>query len=147
MVKGNRSTVPALNPPPNWEGSALAHLFRFATTWPHQGRNPLPSLSGDVAGPRRDQESFPAMSAARGRRRWPLLCLAILYGVWVLCFHCRAVAIPIFPSKSRAKPRHETTLVGRRPAPSDRGSPPGAGDPFHDSKRHIPSCPDPLHNR
>nr|XP_010926046.1 CLAVATA3/ESR (CLE)-related protein 27 [Elaeis guineensis] len=87
------------------------------------------------------------MSAARGRRRWPLLCLAILYGVWALCFHCRAVAIPIFPSKSRAKSRDEATIVGRRPAPSDWGSPAGAGDPFHDSKRHIPSCPDPLHNR
>ncbi|KAG1334785.1 putative CLAVATA3/ESR (CLE)-related protein 27 [Cocos nucifera] len=89
------------------------------------------------------------MSVVGGRRRRRrVLCLAILCVVWVLCFHCQAAAIPMFPPESVAtKPHDKTTLVGRSPAPSDWDSPAGDGERFDVSKRRIPSCPDPLHNR
>lgn len=45
-----------------------------------------------------------------------------------------------------AMPRNAMPLVGTRPVPAPVRLPP-AGSAEEESKRRIPSCPDPLHNR
>ncbi|KAG1347098.1 putative CLAVATA3/ESR (CLE)-related protein 27 [Cocos nucifera] len=88
------------------------------------------------------------MSTA-GRSRRTVACFAVvLLSVWLLhgfvCFNCRAMALRIFPVNSGGKSRG-APLIGRRPIPL-RPSTAAVGG-MHDSKRVVPSCPDPLHNR
>ncbi|URE36651.1 hypothetical protein MUK42_24288 [Musa troglodytarum] len=77
-----------------------------------------------------------------------VLCLVLLMSFW-LCFDCRKVAIRTFPADSNAYGRERTPVIGRRPVPI---SPPplpatAEGGGLEESKRRVPSCPDPLHNR
>ncbi|PKA49251.1 hypothetical protein AXF42_Ash014153 [Apostasia shenzhenica] len=81
---------------------------------------------------------------AKGRGR-AFLCgslIVLLLCAWLLFFGCKAVAVPIFRPKAgpRAKAKQ---AAGIRPAPPERAAP----VIFVESKRPVPSCPDPLHNR
>ncbi|RWW65693.1 hypothetical protein BHE74_00026983, partial [Ensete ventricosum] len=79
-----------------------------------------------------------------------VLCLVLLSSFWLL-FDSRAVAIRTFPADSSADGTDRTPFVRRRSVPLDDSPPPGTaaaseGGGLEDTKRRVPSCPDPLHN-
>ncbi|URD75384.1 hypothetical protein MUK42_37759 [Musa troglodytarum] len=90
--------------------------------------------------------------ARRRRTGAAVLCLVLLSTFW-LFFDSRAVAIRTFPADSSADGRDQTPFVRRRPVPLGDSPPPGTaaaaaeGGGLEDTKRRVPSCPDPLHNR
>ncbi|KAJ8460524.1 hypothetical protein OPV22_033450 [Ensete ventricosum] len=77
-----------------------------------------------------------------------VLCLVLLMS-FSLCFDCRKVAIRTFPADSNAYGRERRPVIGRRPVPIGAPMLPATveGDGLEESKRRVPSCPDPLHNR
>ncbi|RWW50926.1 hypothetical protein BHE74_00042772 [Ensete ventricosum] len=76
-----------------------------------------------------------------------VLCLVLLMS-FSLCFDCRKVAIRTFPADSNAYGRERRPVIGRRPVPIGAPMLPATveGDGLEESKRRVPSCPDPLHN-
>ncbi|KAK8939313.1 hypothetical protein KSP40_PGU020732 [Platanthera guangdongensis] len=82
------------------------------------------------------------MGAARGERS-PFLFRALIVVSCMLLFGCRAMPVRILQGRWREGGTVDVS-VGRRRGPRER-SVPAAG--FNASKRSVPSCPDPLHNR
>ena len=78
------------------------------------------------------------MTAAVGKRA--LVLLFVVLGFWVCFSSYKAMATRIFPANSKGR----DNIIGRRPAPPHVPTP---AVNFDDSKRRVPSCPDPLHNR
>ncbi|KAK1280188.1 CLAVATA3/ESR (CLE)-related protein 27 [Acorus gramineus] len=76
-----------------------------------------------------------------------LLSLTIL--LFFFAFHgwvSTAGAVRIFPVKEWAREKErEAALIGRRSSTLNFTG--GDHNRFDDSKRRVPSCPDPLHNR
>ncbi|URD87335.1 hypothetical protein MUK42_30507 [Musa troglodytarum] len=82
----------------------------------------------------------------RRRRRASLwLALLLVTSFW-RCFEGReaATATRLFPLISGGHSGGHAPVLGRRPSPL---SPSTAAAGVEDSKRRVPSCPDPLHNR
>ncbi|RWW07739.1 hypothetical protein BHE74_00052177 [Ensete ventricosum] len=78
------------------------------------------------------------------RRRLGFFCLlTVVYTILVcLACGCSAVATPVLGPRIGAEGAQEkTTLIGRRPTPPETTS------SVHESKRRVPTCPDPLHNK
>ncbi|OVA04989.1 hypothetical protein BVC80_1211g53 [Macleaya cordata] len=109
------------------------------------------------------------MSLAGGRRSFMfslvfLLIISVLQ-IWVCCDNCKVGAIRIFPANNWANHHHYDKFLsekkmkknseemfkrffnggaaGRRDFDFNRTEKSG----FEDSKRRVPSCPDPLHNK
>ncbi|RZS21372.1 hypothetical protein BHM03_00054023 [Ensete ventricosum] len=89
-----------------------------------------------------------SMAGRRAGSGVVVLCLVLLMS-FSLCFDCRKVAIRTFPADSNAYGRERRPVIGRRPVPIGAPMLPATaeGDGLEESKRRVPSCPDPLHNR
>ncbi|KAJ8471244.1 hypothetical protein OPV22_025587 [Ensete ventricosum] len=74
------------------------------------------------------------------RRRRPFFCLVVLYAIFVCCCY-RAVAIPVLRPETGG--RDPEVMAVKRAAPSHAATSASGVD---ESKRRVPSCPDPLHN-
>ncbi|KAK7306932.1 hypothetical protein VNO77_39570 [Canavalia gladiata] len=80
-----------------------------------------------------------------------VLMVVTVLQMWVCCHSCQVGAIRVFPSNVKfshgimdKKVKEDLLLKhfgGRTFGPSN-----GTHKGFHDNKRRVPSCPDPLHN-
>ncbi|XP_074577304.1 LOW QUALITY PROTEIN: uncharacterized protein LOC141833679 [Curcuma longa] len=111
-------------------------------------QQPSRSISGFCSGGSGHEHNPGSLNAVPMAGWWAARSLGLLMIVWlILCFNGKAdqAAIRGYGGERRSFPGRRSLPYFPRPPPAVEAAAEGAG--LEESKRRVPSCPDPLHNR